>query len=161
MRGDAGDLPDVLAPAPNPCKSCPYRLDVPARVWHPDEYAKLPLYDRPTGEQPMAVFRCHQNNLDDPGARVCAGWAHTHGANNPPGHELMALRVAISAGLLTYEQAAAVDAYRTTVACFTSGTLAAHWGTTGPYTDASAKLAAGIIRRRPETARTRERRRRR
>ena len=31
---------------PKPCASCPYRCDVPSGVWHPDEYAKLEVYDR-------------------------------------------------------------------------------------------------------------------
>jgi hypothetical protein len=75
---------DVRPPAPRPCESCPYRRDVPSGVWAPEEYAKLPLYDRPTFEQPPAVFLCHQQD-----GRVCAGWAGCHDMD-----ESLALRFA-------------------------------------------------------------------
>lgn len=63
-----------------PCKTCPYRRDVPSGVWVKEEYEKLKTYDGEIGEQMMkgatAVFLCHQrdNNL-------CAGWIATHGAD--------------------------------------------------------------------------------
>lgn len=75
------------APAKAPCKSCPYRTDVPSGVWHADEYAKLPQYDGDMGEQVMkgghALFMCHQRD-----GCLCAGWVGTHGP-----HELIALRL--------------------------------------------------------------------
>jgi hypothetical protein len=96
------------------------------------------------------VFRCHQHDLDDPAARCCAGWAHVH-AQNPPGHELMALRIAVSARLLTIDVAASIADYRTDVPCFASAAQAADWGTDGPYTEESAAMAAKIGKRRPGT----------
>lgn len=70
-----------------PCKSCPYRCDVPSGVWAENEYDKLPQYDGEIIEQVMkggtALFLCHQrdNNL-------CAGWLATHGSDN-----LLAMRL--------------------------------------------------------------------
>ena len=73
------------APRPSkaPCGSCPYRRDVPSGVWHPSEYAKLPLYDGETWEQSPALFFCHQND-----GHLCAGWAGCHDTDH-----LMALRI--------------------------------------------------------------------
>jgi hypothetical protein len=65
-------VPKVQPPAAHPCGSCPYR-DVPSGIWAPEEYGKLPEYDRPTAEQPTQVFCCHQQ----PG-RLCAGWCGCH-----------------------------------------------------------------------------------
>jgi hypothetical protein len=105
-------------PAPRPCESCPYRRDVPSGLWHAEEYAKLPLYDRPTGEQPMGVFQCHQNDGGAEQARVCAGWAGCHGT------ELLALRIAVIEGRLPVS----VMTYSTTVPLFPSGQAAAEHG---------------------------------
>lgn len=70
-----------------PCKSCPYRRDVPSGVWAADEYAKLPAYDGDIGEQlakgATGLFMCHQQD-----GCLCAGWVGAHGANN-----LLALRL--------------------------------------------------------------------
>lgn len=70
-----------------PCKSCPYRQDVPSGIWHEDEYDKLPGYDGEIIDQLQAgagaLFLCHQkdNNL-------CAGWLACHGSDN-----LLAMRL--------------------------------------------------------------------
>lgn len=32
----------TLKPPKVPCGTCPYRRDVPAGIWHGEEYAKLP-----------------------------------------------------------------------------------------------------------------------
>jgi len=70
-----------------PCKSCPYRKDVPSGVWAAREYDKLPRYDGSISEQAfgggMAPFYCHQQN-----GKLCAGWVGCHG----PDH-LLALRL--------------------------------------------------------------------
>lgn len=70
-----------------PCKSCPYRQDVPSGVWSKDEYEKLPSYDGQIIEQvfnnALAAFFCHQND-----GKLCAGWISTHGGSN-----LLALRL--------------------------------------------------------------------
>lgn len=108
----------IRRPAPRPCESCPYRRDVPSGVWHPDEYAKLPLYDRPTGEQPPGVFQCHQGN-----GRTCGGWAGCHDMN-----ESMGLRLAAGMGLLPEEELAAIRAYVSPVPLWASGAEAAAHG---------------------------------
>jgi hypothetical protein len=108
--------------AQRPCVSCPYRRDVPSGVWHPDEYAKLPAYDRPTAEQPTGVFICHQ----DPGdPRLCAGWVGCHG------DESLALRLATALGKLTDVDAEAVFGYVSPVPLFGSGSEAAAHGMRG------------------------------
>lgn len=66
-------LTEGAKPRARPCPSCPYRQDVPSGVWSAEEYAKLPEYDKPTGEQPIGVFMCHQRS-----GEVCAGWAGCH-----------------------------------------------------------------------------------
>lgn len=69
-----------------PCKSCPYRRDVPSGVWAATEYAKLALYDGSMLDQlegGRALFMCHQND-----GHLCAGWVGCHGPDN-----LLALRL--------------------------------------------------------------------
>lgn len=70
-----------------PCKSCPYRRDVPSGVWAASEYEKLPSYDGEIMQQLVrggaALFMCHQQD-----GCLCAGWVGTHGPNN-----LLALRM--------------------------------------------------------------------
>lgn len=70
-------------PAKAPCRSCPYRCDVPSGIWDANEYAKLPGYDGPTWTQSRALFFCHQND-----GKLCAGWAACHDTDH-----LLALRM--------------------------------------------------------------------
>jgi hypothetical protein len=99
-----------------PCKSCPYRKDVPSGVWHEDEYDKLPTYDGEIIEQLVAggtgIFLCHQqdNNL-------CAGWLACHGSDN-----LLAMRMQ---GHLVKEE---VWGYETNVPLWGSGQEACDHG---------------------------------
>ena len=99
-----------------PCKSCPYRQDVPSGVWHAEEYDKLPLYDGEIVEQVMkggtALFICHQDD-----GCLCAGWLATHGTDN-----LVALR--LHGGLVTED----VWTYESPVPVFSSGAEAAAHG---------------------------------
>lgn len=99
-----------------PCKSCPYRCDVPSGVWHADEYAKLPGYDGDIGDRLAngghALFLCHQK--DD---NLCAGWLATHGPQN-----LLAMR------LHQHEVGRETWDYETTVRVFGSGAQAARHG---------------------------------
>lgn len=71
-----------------PCKSCPYRKDVPSGLWAAQEYDKLPVYDGSIAEQALALaaglFYCHQDD-----GQLCAGWLGAHGP-----HNLLALRIA-------------------------------------------------------------------
>lgn len=108
----------MQTPAPRPCGSCPYRRDCPSGVWAADEYEKLPPYDGPTGEQPPAVFLCHQQD-----GRLCAGWTAVHDMD-----ENLGLRLAVALGLLSPKDAHAVCGYATDVLLFGSGTDAAEHG---------------------------------
>ncbi len=70
-----------------PCSACPYRQDCPSGVWVEHEYNKLVDYDRPTSDQPLAVFGCHASP-----DKLCHGWAVCH-SNRGREYELLALRV--------------------------------------------------------------------
>lgn len=101
---------------PAPCKSCPYRRDVPSGVWSANEYQKLPAYDGEMVEQlahgGTGLFLCHQRNN-----ALCSGWLACHGPGN-----LIAMR--LHAG---HVEPAAFD-YRTDVPVFSSGMEAAAHG---------------------------------
>lgn len=64
-------------PARAPCRSCPYRRDVPAGVWAAEEYDKLWRYDGSISDQAfngaLGLFFCHQRD-----GRLCAGWVGCH-----------------------------------------------------------------------------------
>jgi hypothetical protein len=72
---------DKATVAKAPCKSCPYRQDVPSGVWDATEYDKLPAYDGEILHQLLsggeALFYCHQQD-----GHLCAGWVGCHGASN-------------------------------------------------------------------------------
>ena len=59
-----------------------------------EEYAKLPDYDRPTHEQPLNMFGCHQQD-----GHLCAGWVGTHDMA-----ESLSLRIAESCGHISPEE---------------------------------------------------------
>ena len=131
-------------PAPRPCDSCPYRLDVPSGVWSREDYEKLPLYDQPTFSQPPAVFLCHQVN-----GRVCAGWAGCHDMD-----ESLALRMAGIAGTMSAGDIEATLDYVSPVPLHPSGMAAAEHGLAdmdAPSDDAH-RMQAKLVRRRPEIA---------
>ncbi len=146
----------VRPPAKSPCDYCPYRRDVPSGVWAASEYAKLPDYDRPTGDQPPGVFLCHKRNT-----HVCAGWAGCHGAQGAAdhGYDLLALRFAALFNI-PEEVVAAVEVYRSPVPLFGSALEAAEHGmrevdAVGPEAVAAMeKLAAAraLRRRRAEAS---------
>lgn len=143
----------VREPAPRPCESCPYRRDVPSGVWVAEEYAKLPAYDRPTMEQPAAMFLCHQQD-----GRVCAGWAGCHDM----AHSL-AFRFAAISGTPS-EVLDAIADYVSPVPLWPSGEAAAAHGMAEvdePGADAG-RLIGKLTRRRtpavvPEGADSRQR----
>lgn len=110
------------APAPRPCESCPYRRDVPAGLWSAHEYEKLPDYDNPTAEQPLAAFYCHQQN-----GRLCAGWLACHGLSGP--YALLSLRLALHS--YSVEDRELIYEYATDVPVFETGTEAAVHGLSG------------------------------
>jgi hypothetical protein len=129
-------VPVTAVPRKTPCATCPYRQDVPAGVWSPDEYVKLPPYDSPTYEQPVGIFMCHQGD-----GKVCAGWAAVHGDTG-----CLALRMAGTFDPLVDREA--VIAYTTDVPLFSSGTEAAEHGLGGTDNpDAAARAAVAKIMR--------------
>lgn len=138
---------DVRDPAKRPCASCPYRRDVPSGVWEPDEYAKLPAYDQDTLYQPPALFLCHQQD-----GRVCAGWAGCHDMSHS-----LALRLAISMGLLTDDQVTTLLDYETDVPLHPSGQAAHDHGVrevaapSDPARDTIRKIITRRTRRREAT----------
>ncbi len=145
-------MAEIQPPAPRPCGSCPYRQDVPAGVWAPEEYAKLPDYDAPTGEQPAGVFLCHWQN-----GRVCGGWAACHGAQGRTdhGHDLMALRFAGVFRHMTPEDIEATRSYVSPVPLWASGREAFQKGMAGvadPSPEAE-EVMAKLGRRKPFGAR--------
>lgn len=130
MSGAPGSAEGAAGPAPaaRPCGSCPYRRDVPSGLWAPEEYAKLPEYDRPTMEQSPALFLCHQQD-----GHLCAGWLACHDKRH-----LLALR-------LQRVDPSAYD-YESLVPVFGSGAEAAAHGMAGVTApDARARRAiAGL-----------------
>jgi hypothetical protein len=108
--------PKQCGVAAAPCKSCPYRQDVPSGLWAPEEYAKLPRYDGEILDQLRAgaggLFMCHQKD-----GCLCAGWLAAHGP-----HNLLALRMNGA------EVADEVWGYASPVPVFSSGAEAAAHG---------------------------------
>jgi hypothetical protein len=100
----------------SPCPSCPYRLDVPSGVWHPDEYALLATYDGDMLAQAQArvfgLFFCHQAD-----GNLCAGWAGCHD-----------MRATLAARVSAGDLDPSVFAYESPVPLFGSGTEAAAHG---------------------------------
>lgn len=121
-----------------PCKSCPYRQDVPSGIWDAEEHAKLPGYDGEIIDQlcagATAIFLCHQQD-----GSLCAGWIACHGA-----HNLLALRLHGD-----QVRSEAWD-YATSVPVFASGAEAAAHGTSdidGPGPRAHSAITR-LLRRR-------------
>lgn len=100
-----------------PCKSCPYRKDVPSGVWSAEEYDKLPAYDEdaPFTMAKLTHFDCHQRT-----GKLCAGWVGCHGGRN-----LLGLRMAISQDHTVADE---VWNYVSPIALWESGKAAAEHG---------------------------------
>jgi len=126
--------PDLLKPPKVPCGSCPYRRDVPAGIWHPAEYAKLPRYDGETWEQPPGVFLCHQRD-----GCLCGGWLMTHDRDH-----LLSLRLAAR------HLDPSVWEYAPDVVVFKSGAAAAAHGMSGVEhpSPAARRKISGLIRQK-------------
>lgn len=56
----------------HPCGSCPYRVDVPVRTWHREEFENLLAND--ADELNGNVFGCHRFRMRPKEAEICAGW---------------------------------------------------------------------------------------
>lgn len=98
-----------------PCKTCPYRKDVPSGLWAKEEYEKLKAYDGEIADQlqkgAVGRFDCHQRD-----GQMCAGWIATHKPEN-----LLALRLATDIAPEVFE-------YVSPVPVFESGAAAAKHG---------------------------------
>ncbi len=106
-------MTDLPKPSAAPCGTCPYRADIAAGIWHPDEYAKLVAYDGETWEQSPSLFFCHRHD-----GHLCAGWVGCHDTDH-----LLALR-------LNRVDSATFD-YVSPVPLFRSGREAAAHGLSG------------------------------
>lgn len=142
---EMGEHEPLLGVAKAPCKSCPYRQDVPSGVWSADEYVKLPKYDGEILDQALAgcggLFLCHQQD-----GNLCAGWLATHGP-----HNLLALR------LHGAEVTGDVWNYATHVPVFRSGAEAAAHGVARiKKPDRRAKSTIDRLSRKIERAGSRE-----
>jgi hypothetical protein len=70
-----------------PCKTCPYRLDVPVGTWHKDEFLNLLKQDK--NEMHGAVFQCHQDKqLPNKDRHPCIGWLLDQRSRNTPSIQL-------------------------------------------------------------------------
>lgn len=128
----------IEAPAAAPCAGCPYRLDSPSGLWAPEEYAKLPAYDRPMVEQPPGVFMCHRRN-----GRVCAGWVGCHDTGQLLAVRLAAVRLDVDDAVLL-----AILNHTSPVPLHPSGTAAAVYGMRDVDDPGPAAIAyAGRLRR--------------
>ncbi len=110
-------------PAAVPCRSCPYRCDVPSGIWDRTEYDKLARYDQSTGYQPTGVFLCHLQDVDGTSPRICGGWVACHRID-----ELLSIRLASFHGRILEETVNELYAYRPPVEIFASGAEAAEHG---------------------------------
>lgn len=99
-----------------PCKTCPYRRDVPSGVWAKEEYEKLKTYDGSIADQvsngALGRFDCHQRD-----GKLCAGWIATHRADR-----LLAIR------MMDNEASEELFEYVSPVPVFNSGAEAAAHG---------------------------------
>jgi len=132
---------DKATVAKAPCKSCPYRQDVPSGVWDATEYDKLPAYDGEILHQLLsggeALFYCHQQD-----GRLCAGWVGCHIAQHN-GH-VFAIR--LMRGSLDTRP---IEEYATPVPLFESGMEAALHGLSGvDHPTATARKAIDKLARK-------------
>ena len=70
-----------------PCESCPYRLDAPRRLWHPEEFRNLLRQEA----DPLngTVFGCHEGRkLPHDEHRMCVGWLIHQKRNGTPSIQL-------------------------------------------------------------------------
>lgn len=83
-------------PRKTPCRSCPYRRDVPSGIWSSAEYEILPGYDGDITSQAasgaLRLFMCHE--AED---YLCAGWAGCHGLRDTLAARLHADNISHSA----------------------------------------------------------------
>lgn len=100
---------------PNPCRSCPYRKDVPSGVWSHHEYEKLRAYDGDFSEQNKALFMCHTST-----EHLCAGWV----GHVPTPTDLASVRL----GVFFNKLDPSCVSYKTEVPLHASGKEAADFG---------------------------------
>lgn len=139
------EKPPPWRPRARPCRTCPYRRDVPSGLWDPSEYARLPGYDGDVPDQvaagATALHFCNQRTGD-----LCAGWVGCHDMAN-------CLAVRMQPG----DVHESVYTYVSPVPLFASGAEAAAHGLRDieqPTAEAWQQLLA--IRRRAARRKTRE-----
>jgi hypothetical protein len=115
-----------------PCATCPYRRDTPPGIWAPEEYLKLPRYDR---DEIAPVFLCHHRERKT----ACRGWLSVH-------RDSVAVRLAVLTGKIEPE---AVHVY-VGVDLYWSGAEACRAGLAGvEFPDPGARAAiVRLIERR-------------
>lgn len=103
------------------------------------EYAKLPLYDGETFQQPHLPFMCHQAD-----GRICAGWAGCRDTNH-----LLALRFVEVNGSMDPDELEATLDYVSPVPLWSSGREAALHGLAriGDPDERARKLMAQLQRK--------------
>jgi len=77
----------------SPCKTCPFRRDVPLMYWVRDEYEMLQESERQSIRPLGILFGCHKyRNQPNTCQVVCAGWLEDQKRRNVPSiHLRMAL----------------------------------------------------------------------
>jgi len=87
-----------------PCKTCPYRKDVPVGVWDPVEFQNLLEQD---ARQFGRMFDCHGEIAKQPADReLCAGWLLDQQRRGLPS---IALRMAVISDPAIRDQLERVD----------------------------------------------------
>lgn len=127
------------------CGTCPYRCDTPPGVWSPQEYQKLPEYDKETHTQPMKVFLCHCQD-----GSLCRGWLDTH-IDQKRGHELLSIRFALLLGTIDPDELKAAMLERPRHDTHVSGTAACVFGLGGvpePSPEAQKAMESIVKKRR-------------
>ncbi len=112
-------MAELLHADERPCASCPYRLDCPSGVWHPEEYDKLRRYsDEPNvAAQTFGVFLCHYSVRGRGHDVPCRGWLTVEA-------DSVAARMNLAEGILDPD-----DVYaEPTVPLHPTGTAAAEHG---------------------------------
>ncbi len=93
-----------------PCRTCPYRTDVPVGTWHAEEFVKLLKNDRKDADalHPTlgATYGCHKYGKVDGEKSFCAGWLLDQRRRNYPALQLR-LRFLREPGL--FEEVHAVE----------------------------------------------------
>lgn len=93
----------MKADAREPCKTCPYRKDVPPKTWHRSEFENLLRQD--ANEAAGATFGCHQTNrMPRDSQSLCIGWLLDQRERNCPSIQLRLLLMKDDAAAVQMEE---------------------------------------------------------